>query len=421
MGPFEYDAATKKIKARQWSWAKNYSLLFIDNPVGAGFSFTNSKEGFVRDMDSCAGHLYDALRQFVAIFPELKKAPLYIAGESYAGRYLPALGLKIHQQDPLLGKLDVNLQGVIMGNPVLNRDSIANYSAVFQQWGLIDSQGAEAIKPLQDAYYDAIKKENDEKAFEFRNKLLDKLQDMTVQPQMFNILKDDLNGPLTSFIEFVTRPVVKEAIHVGNIEFTFSNGSVHEMLIPDFVSDVSSKVMTLLEHYKILIYCGQLDLTAPCVQNAQARRSHWQWSYREDFLKAPRKPWWYNNSVAGYVKSGGRLTEVLVRGAGHLVPMDKPAQMHNLIDYFIRGFDLPFPPNYIPSPDETPDYFIEDSTEGSTGLTVGLIVSIMFNILLIVSFGAGVIYVLRWKSRTEAYFYSNVDETSISESVLTMS
>lgn len=44
------------------------------------------------------------------MFPELRKAPLYIAGESYASRYIPALAKKILEQDIKLGPLDVDLQ-----------------------------------------------------------------------------------------------------------------------------------------------------------------------------------------------------------------------------------------------------------------------------------------------------------------------
>lgn len=29
---------------RESSWTKEYSVLFIDNPIGAGFSFTKSSE-----------------------------------------------------------------------------------------------------------------------------------------------------------------------------------------------------------------------------------------------------------------------------------------------------------------------------------------------------------------------------------------
>lgn len=41
-------------------------------------------------------NLYTALQQFLTIFPELRKAPLTIAGESYAGKHIPSLGVQIH-------------------------------------------------------------------------------------------------------------------------------------------------------------------------------------------------------------------------------------------------------------------------------------------------------------------------------------
>lgn len=30
----------------KYSWGKNHSLLFIDNPVGTGFSFTDDDRGY---------------------------------------------------------------------------------------------------------------------------------------------------------------------------------------------------------------------------------------------------------------------------------------------------------------------------------------------------------------------------------------
>lgn len=52
----------------------------------------------------------------------------------------------------------------MMGNPVLNREAISNYSAVYKQWGLIDSQGALAVKHLQDNLNKAIRDHDNDKA-----------------------------------------------------------------------------------------------------------------------------------------------------------------------------------------------------------------------------------------------------------------
>lgn len=33
-----------------YTWLQNHSLVFIENPVGTGYSFTDHKDGYVNDM-----------------------------------------------------------------------------------------------------------------------------------------------------------------------------------------------------------------------------------------------------------------------------------------------------------------------------------------------------------------------------------
>ena len=40
------------------TWNKEYHLLFIDNPVRTGFSFTDSDEGLVTSESEVAENLY---------------------------------------------------------------------------------------------------------------------------------------------------------------------------------------------------------------------------------------------------------------------------------------------------------------------------------------------------------------------------
>lgn len=75
-----------KFKENPYSWHKNYSLLFIDNPVGAGFSFTDDREnGYTQNVTQVAKHMHIALTQFLKMFPWLQSVPFFITGESYAG------------------------------------------------------------------------------------------------------------------------------------------------------------------------------------------------------------------------------------------------------------------------------------------------------------------------------------------------
>ena len=64
-----------------------YHLLFVDSPVGTGFSsatqYATSSEEIAEDLDMF-------LNSFAAVH-KLRGRPLIIMGESYAGHYVPAL------------------------------------------------------------------------------------------------------------------------------------------------------------------------------------------------------------------------------------------------------------------------------------------------------------------------------------------
>ena len=94
-------------------------MLYVDNPVGTGFSFTEKNECYATDQNmvreredqqyrivlkkalnrsptlQVANDLYDALRQFFLLFPQLQKNDFYATGESYAGKYVPAISYKV--------------------------------------------------------------------------------------------------------------------------------------------------------------------------------------------------------------------------------------------------------------------------------------------------------------------------------------
>lgn len=92
-----------------------------------------------------------------------------------------------------------------------------------------------------------------------------------------------------------------------------------------------------------------------------------------------------------FVKSGGGFTEVLLLDAGHFAPIDKPEQVQQLVSYFIRGLDLPMPPNYQVDPANTPEYTVPDNQNvvpdlTSTDFRTGFIVSVFVNVVFVLGF-----------------------------------
>jgi vitellogenic carboxypeptidase-like protein len=116
IGPIYVDA-NGNIQSRALTWNQNYHLLFIDNPVGTGFSFTSHEQGYARSQDDVARDLYNALTQFFQIYSEYASNPFYVSGESYAGKYVPSITYRIHveNQNPHV-KTRINLKGMTIGN-----------------------------------------------------------------------------------------------------------------------------------------------------------------------------------------------------------------------------------------------------------------------------------------------------------------
>lgn len=73
-------------------------MLFIDNPAGAGFSFTQHG-GHITNISQGADQLHTGLVQFFKLFPWLQENDFYITGESFAGKYIPAIAYTIVERN----------------------------------------------------------------------------------------------------------------------------------------------------------------------------------------------------------------------------------------------------------------------------------------------------------------------------------
>jgi vitellogenic carboxypeptidase-like protein len=119
------------------SWTQEFSMIYVDNPVGTGFSFTDDNEGYSRNEESVADNLYEALQQFFTIFSEYRDNEFYITGESYAGKYIPAIGNKLHL---LSNESNINFKGIAIGNGWIDSIDMLDMGSFLYQIGLIDEK-----------------------------------------------------------------------------------------------------------------------------------------------------------------------------------------------------------------------------------------------------------------------------------------
>lgn len=74
------------------TWNDKYHLLFIDNPVGVGYSVGTDN---VNAATIVAEYVQTFLIRFFQIYTSLAAQPLYVFAESYGGHYGPAVVQKL--------------------------------------------------------------------------------------------------------------------------------------------------------------------------------------------------------------------------------------------------------------------------------------------------------------------------------------
>nr|KAF6469196.1 carboxypeptidase vitellogenic like [Molossus molossus] len=247
------------MRARDFPWSSTLSMLYIDNPVGSGFSFTDDPKGYAVSEDDVARDLFSALIQFFQLFPEYQKNDFYATGESYAGKYVPALAHYIHTLNPILS-VKIKLKGIAIGDAYSDPESIiGGYAAFLYQIGLLDEKQRRHFQKLCDECVKYIKEEKWFQAFEVMDRLLD--GDLTKDPSYFynvtgcsnyyNILQCTEPEDQNYYEKFLSLSEVRRAIHVGNR--TFNDGSkVAKYLREDTVKSVKPWLTEIMNNYKFL-------------------------------------------------------------------------------------------------------------------------------------------------------------------------
>ncbi|OSC99902.1 alpha/beta-hydrolase [Trametes coccinea BRFM310] len=81
-----------------FSWNHLADVIWVDQPVGTGFSTADST-GYVPDEDQTGEDFLGFLSNLVKVFPSLATRPLFLTGESYAGTYIPYITKHLFQAE----------------------------------------------------------------------------------------------------------------------------------------------------------------------------------------------------------------------------------------------------------------------------------------------------------------------------------
>ena len=102
-----------------YAWTKVANMLWLEQPVGVGFSYCQSGN-CTCDYEGCAFGVdaYGFFVNFFGAYPELAKLDFHISGESYGGVYVPFVADAVLKGNQQGGNTPVNLKGILIGNGV---------------------------------------------------------------------------------------------------------------------------------------------------------------------------------------------------------------------------------------------------------------------------------------------------------------
>lgn len=343
-GPLAVDAQGK-LHAREYTLREYVNVIYLDQPVGAGFSRTASVKGYPTNLEEIARDIHRFLVQFLQLFPEYKGRDFYIAGESYGARAAVALATRLHTNQDL----PVNLKGIISGvgflGPVVDMLDLADY---YRQLSLLDFQGWQAYSRRMEEIRQMAVENRTDQALQLLFKTVfvatgndppTMFQRLTGYTYDGNALQSVEPAEFAAYRNYVASAEFKEAVHVGHNTKFSREPLINLQLMGDYFRNITDMVATLMDNYRFLAYAGQLDPIFSPPQIESFLRSV-EWSRAEQFRHGRRFPLYAGSQeegVSGYVTSAGNFSFVVVANAGHYPGFDQTRATNEVMRRFLAN------------------------------------------------------------------------------------
>lgn len=346
-GPLQF--VDGKLSKRLDSWNEEYGVLYVDNPVGTGYSSVlkfsqNCSDQVYTDLEplycgpypvnqmAVAQDMRMFLLKFYNLFPHLATLPLFVSGESYGGKYVPNIAWD------LLKEKSINFKGVMIGDGLIDPPlQIHGSIDQAQTFGLISPSQASVLRQIAS---DAILAGNNHdyiKAADLRNKLLESVEEFSGGINLYDIRKEKPSNPWDNIQRFMELDSTKKLLHVSpESNFSVRSPIVKSIFHGDIFKSSLDKIDLLLENgIPVLLFAGQFDIRDG-IPGQYSLVSNLKWSKKNAFLNSTRLQWMDGSTIVGYITSHASLSLVELRNAGHLAPMDQPYYSKRMIYNFIQ-------------------------------------------------------------------------------------
>eukprot|EP01018_Ginkgo_biloba_P022213 Gb_20297 [translate_table: standard] len=359
IGPFLVDGNGTGLIFNKHSWNQESNLLFVESPVGVGFSYSKTSSDYkILGDNITATDTYMFLQNWFKRFPTYRTHDFYIAGESYGGKYVPELAELIYDLNGIPhGHPYIKLKGFMVGNPETHDG---------HDWeGLVDYAWSHAVvsdgthKIIKDnCNFDSNDTWSNQNCTQAVNEVLQQYQEIDMYSLYTPLcLHRNRNGSETTTTKsksfktstttiprkmlggydpclddyakiYYNRYDVQRALHVTN-DGHLKNWSICNM---DIFHNWADSQFSVLPIYLKLIAAG-LRIWALGALGIIV--------IRQEYMTADPFSEHAIISVGGWIQEYEGLTFATFRGAGHSVPIFKPNSALAFFRSYLSGISLP--------------------------------------------------------------------------------
>jgi len=359
-GPFRPDESGN-IYPNEYAWNKVANMVFLEQPVGVGFSYSDNKDDYKIGDDQAAKDNLATILGFLKRFPNFAKSPLYITSESYGGHYMPTLAnVIINYNDASDSSNRLNFMGFAVGNPYT--DYYSGVGAEMEtywgkqllpkpSWDRYVANGCLTVEQqLNNSICTYMMLDFMKKIGNLNPYALDYPVCLTSQQRAMHTFIRGSDG-VASYepcednfsTNYLNNPAVKKAIHViDSIEWVECSRTTKYQLA-DKMLPMEKYYRTILNskthpNLRILVYSGDDDSVCGTIGTQR-------WIYDLGFnVDSLWNTWTVDGQTAGYITTfktpfnkDSRFAFMTVHGAGHEVPTYKPKEALELFQMYLEN------------------------------------------------------------------------------------
>ncbi|KAL0664965.1 hypothetical protein Bca4012_101803 [Brassica carinata] len=284
-----YNGTLPSLVSTTYSWTKTSSIIYLDQPVETGFSYSRTLLVNKLSDSGEAKRIHEFLQKWLGKHEEFSSNPFYVGGDSYSGMVVPALVQEISKGNYQCCNPPINLQGYVLGNPMTERKTDDNHRIPYAHgMALISDELYESLKRICKGEYTYV---------------------------------DPLNTKCLKLVEEYHKVHVIIAmcyLHTGRKALQINEESIGEWIrckhdIP-YTNDIISNVPyhnknNSISGYPSLIFSGDHDMVVPYL-GTQAWIRSLNYSVIDDW-----RPWMISDQIAGYTRTyANKMTFATIKG-----------------------------------------------------------------------------------------------------------